>query len=189
MYIYGIYGYKHWTLAKIGCIWRHSTVLALVARNCNVVTEFKEVHPLIEYRFLPFLQPISDQQISSQRLSLIKRHVFQKGANDMLLEQVQTLSSNIIIYVSHRAEPPFLNIEEHCYRHLKSLYSWIQMSTFIVIWFCNKKYPFLEQMSTLLRDKLEMKKELVMSGLERRGEGERGNKSWKCIKYWGLEDE
>ena len=28
-------------------------------------------------------------------------------------------------------------------------------------------------MSTLLRDKLEIKKELVMSGLERRGEGER----------------
>merc|ERR1712130_752832 len=31
----------------------------------------------------------------------------------------------------------------------------------------------LEKMSTLLRDKLEIKKELVMSGLERRGEGER----------------
>ena len=28
-------------------------------------------------------------------------------------------------------------------------------------------------MSTLLRDKLEIKRELVMSGLERRGEGER----------------
>ena len=39
--------------------------------------------------------------------------------------------------------------------------------------FLSIKKICLLQMSTLLRDKLDMKKELVMSAVERRGEGER----------------